>query len=206
MMGTQGKCLLSGALAGALLTGCATTDLRLPSRDTQYLGAEQSPAASRDSGLPPWDNVSYWDGEGLNGPAHVKIDLGAQRASFYKGGKLAGVSTVSTGREGYNTPPGTFRITEKDPDHRSSLYGNYVDTNGNVVVKDVDVTEDPAPPGTRFLGAPMPNFIRFHGGIGMHAGYLPGYAASHGCVRLPPKMARHFFDNVSIGTPVTVVN
>ena len=48
--------------------------------------------------------------------------------------------------------------------------------------------------------------MRFHGGIGMHAGYIPGYPASHGCVRLPVKMAQHFFNNVSIGTPVTVVN
>jgi lipoprotein-anchoring transpeptidase ErfK/SrfK len=197
---------LPSLLVGVSLAGCATTDPRLTSRETQYIGAEQSAAATRDAGLPPWDNVSYWDGQGLNGPARVEIDLRAQRAYFYKGGKLAGVSTVSTGREGYNTPPGTFRITQKNPDHRSNLFGDYVDADGNVIVKDVDARKDLAPPGTKFLGAPMPNFMRFHGGIGMHAGYLPGYAASHGCVRLPPKMARHFFNNVSVGTPVTVVN
>jgi len=193
-------------LATALLVGCATTDSRLTSRETKYLGAEQPVVASRESGLPPWDNVSYWDGQGLDGPARVEIDLGAQRAYFYKGGKLAGVSTVSTGREGFNTPPGTFRITQKNANHRSNLFGDYVDAAGDVVVKDVDAHKDPAPPGTKFLGAPMPNFMRFHGGIGMHAGYLPGYAASHGCVRLPQKMAQHFFNNVSDGTPVTVVN
>jgi lipoprotein-anchoring transpeptidase ErfK/SrfK len=190
----------------ALLAGCATTDPQLTSRDRQYVGAEQPPALGRDSGLPPWDSVSYWDGEGLTGPAHVKIDLGAQCAYFYKGRKLARVSTVSTGREGYNTPSGTFPITQKDPAHRSNLYGNYVDANGNVVMRDVDVNKDSAPPGTKFLGAPMPNFMRFKDGIGMHAGYLPGYPASHGCVRLPAKMAQHFFDNVSVGTPVTVIN
>jgi len=206
MTGTQRKCFWSGAFAIALLAGCATTDPRLTSRETQYLGAEQPAAVSRERGLPPWDKVSYWDGQALSGPARVEIDLRAQRAYFYKNGKLAGVSTVSTGREGFNTPPGTFRITQKNADHRSNLFGDYVDAAGNVVVKDVDARKDPAPPGTKFLGAPMPNFMRFHGGIGMHAGYLPGYAASHGCVRLPAKMAQHFFDNVSAGTPVTVVN
>jgi hypothetical protein len=206
MPGNRGKCPFAGALAVPLLTGCVMTDPRLTIRETQYSGAAQPPAAVRASGLPTWDDVSYWAGDGLGGPAHVKIDLEEQRAYFYKGGRLAGISTVSTGREGYCTPPGSFRITQKERNHRSNLYGKYVDTDGDVVARDVDVRKDPAPRGTKFLGAPMPNFMRFNGGIGMHAGYLPGYAASHGCVRLPPEMARHFFDNVSIGTPVTVVN
>ena len=50
----------------------------------------------------------------------------------------------------------------------------------------------------------MPYFMRIHGGIGMHAGYLPGYPASHGCIRLPKEMAVHFFENAKVGTPVTV--
>jgi hypothetical protein len=50
----------------------------------------------------------------------------------------------------------------------------------------------------------MPFFIRFNGGIGMHAGRLPGYPASHGCVRMPRAMAAHFFANAPLGTPVTV--
>lgn len=205
MTKTQRKCLLVGAFAMALLAGCATVDPRL-SRETQYLGGEQPAVVSRESGLPMWDNVSYWDGQGSSGPARVEIDLRLQRALFYKGGELAGVSTVSTGREGFNTPPGTFHITQKNPDHRSNLYGDYVGAAGNIVVKNVDARKDPIPPGAKFAGAPMPNFMRFNGGIGMHAGYLPGHPASHGCVRLPPKMAQHFFDNVSIGTTVTVIN
>lgn len=130
--------LLPPLFVGAALAGCVTTDQRLPSQETQYLGAEQPVVASRESGLPPWDNVSYWDGQGLDGPARVEIDLGAQRAYFYKGGKLAGVSTVSTGREGFNTPPGTFHITQKNANHRSNLFGDYVDAAGDVVVKDLD--------------------------------------------------------------------
>jgi lipoprotein-anchoring transpeptidase ErfK/SrfK len=50
----------------------------------------------------------------------------------------------------------------------------------------------------------MPYFMRVTGGIGMHEGFLPGYAASHGCIRMPGFMAERFFENVSVGTPVTV--
>ena len=50
----------------------------------------------------------------------------------------------------------------------------------------------------------MPNFMRFNGGVGMHTGFLPGYPASHGCVRMPDHMARVFFENAEIGTPVVV--
>jgi lipoprotein-anchoring transpeptidase ErfK/SrfK len=50
----------------------------------------------------------------------------------------------------------------------------------------------------------MPYFMRFAGGVGMHQGFLPGYAASHGCIRMPEFMARKFFDNVRKGTPVRV--
>ena len=50
----------------------------------------------------------------------------------------------------------------------------------------------------------MPYFLRIHGGIGMHAGYLPGYPASHGCIRLPQQMAIEFFKNATVGTPVDI--
>jgi lipoprotein-anchoring transpeptidase ErfK/SrfK len=50
----------------------------------------------------------------------------------------------------------------------------------------------------------MPNFMRVTGGIGMHTGYLPGYAASHGCIRMPHHMSEHFFENVKVNTPVII--
>ena len=59
-------------------------------------------------------------------------------------------------------------------------------------MENVDLTKDRPPRGTVFRGAPMRYFLRVHGGIGMHAGYLPGYPASHGCIRLPKQMAAHF--------------
>jgi lipoprotein-anchoring transpeptidase ErfK/SrfK len=150
------------------------------------------------------DNVSHWDGEGMSGSPSVVIDLSDQKAYFYKGGKLAGVSALSTGDATHRTPTGNFKISEKDKWHKSNLYGDYVDGAGNVVKKDIDVTKDPMPPGTRFEGSKMTHFMRFNGGIGMHEGFLPGFPASHGCVRMPGHMAEIYFANVTPGTPVTV--
>jgi lipoprotein-anchoring transpeptidase ErfK/SrfK len=93
---------------------------------------------------------------------------------------------------------------DKDIDHTSSLYGDYVDQGGQVVVQNVESKKDPKPRGTVFRGAPMPYFLRIHGGIGMHAGYLPGYPASHGCIRLPKEMAIKFFQDSPVGTPVEI--
>lgn len=148
---------------------------------------------------------TFWNGDHLSGSPSIKINLREQRAYFYKGRELAGVSPVSTGRPGYDTPTGSFRITQKSPRHRSNLYGDYVDAQGNVVSAHVDVRRDKAPPGTTFRGASMPHFLRFNDAIGMHGGHLPGYPASSGCVRLPAEMARHFFANAPSGTPVMVV-
>ena len=173
-------------------------------------------AADRESATSPFfptptersggygDEVSYWDNARSGGKPRIVIDLEQQRAYFYRGGKVVGISVVSTGREGYDTPSGEFRITQKDLTHVSSIYGDYVDRSGQVVMENVDVTKDPRPHGTVFRGAPMPYFLRIHGGIGMHAGYLPGYPASHGCIRLPKEMAAHFFQNAAIGTPVAI--
>jgi hypothetical protein len=150
------------------------------------------------------DGISYWGGAGRTGKPRIVIDLDQQRANFYKGDQLVGVSVVSTGREGYNTPSGEFRIIEKDREHVSSIYGDYVDQSGQVIVPNVEFNKDPRPPGTIFRGAPMPYFLRIHGGIGMHAGYLPGYPASHGCIRLPQQMAVEFFKDATVGTPVVI--
>lgn len=152
----------------------------------------------------PRDSVSYWDGDGIPGKPSIKIRLSEQRAYFYKGKQLVGVSQLSTGREGLATPSGNFSVIQKDKDHVSSKYGDYVDSEDNVVVANVELGKDPKPPGTRFKGAPMPYFMRIVGGVGMHAGYLPGYPASHGCIRMPEFMAENFFNSVSQGTPVSI--
>ena len=123
--------LLSVALV-LLVTGCAE-DPRF-SANTQYLGGGYGGGA----GGPPRDTVSYWDGDHASGSPSIKISLGEQRAYFYKGGVLVGVSQLSTGREGLNTPAGNYKIIQKDKDHFSTLFGDYVDSSGKVVVANID--------------------------------------------------------------------
>jgi lipoprotein-anchoring transpeptidase ErfK/SrfK len=190
------------AAIAVLLTSCGSRDPRFD-EETQYLWGT-TPGQREDRA--PFDNVSYWDGDHVSGSPSIRIDLGEQRAYFYKGGQLVGVSVISSGREGFGTTTGHFKIIQKDRHHKSNLYGDYVDAEGNVVKKDVDIKKDPKPPGTRFDGAKMPYFMRIVGGIGMHEGFLPGYPASHGCIRMPGFMAEAFFRNVSHGTPVTVTH
>ncbi|MDQ6655934.1 MAG: L,D-transpeptidase family protein [Verrucomicrobiota bacterium] len=193
---------LKALLCGAAVVGLAACDDSGPVAGTQYLGGVYGAGAVSSSA--PQDTVSYWDGDGVSGSPSVKIKLSEQKAYFYKGSELVGVSQLSTGREGLDTPTGSFKIQQKDKDHVSSKYGDYVDAQDNVVVPNVDVTKDPKPPGTHYKGAPMPNFMRIVGGVGMHAGYLPGYPASHGCIRMPEFMSENFFNAVSVGTPVTI--
>ena len=181
--------------------GCSNRDPRF--RDgTQYLGGFNG--RQREAGRAPHDDVSYWDGDGVSGPSSIRISLGDQRASFFKGDELVGESIISTGREGYGTPTGRFRVIRKDIDHRSGVYGDYVDAGGRIVRPNVDVRRSAKPRGAHFVGAPMPFYVEFKPGYGLHAGHLPGYPASHGCVRLSRWKARQFYNAARIGTPVVV--
>jgi len=146
----------------------------------------------------------YWHGDDVPGSPKIVVHLGEQKAYFYKGKTLVGESTVSTGKPGFSTPPGHYHVVSKDPDHVSSVFGDYVDDWGNVVRSNIDVRKDRRPPGTHFDGAQMPYAMFFNGGYAMHQGYVPPYAASHGCIRLPRGMAEHFFDASPEGTPMTV--
>jgi len=151
------------------------------------------------------DDVSYWDGNGATGSPLIKINRSLQKAFFYKGGVLVGISRISSGTEDHGTPAGTYKISEKHKDHVSSVYGVFKNKASGLTTNDnVDIRVDKIPPGEVFYNAPMPNFMRVTGGIGMHTGYLPGYAASHGCIRMPHHMSGHFFENVSVGTPVII--
>lgn len=193
-------CILLGLSLGA----CAN-DPRWARGNTGYLGGTaQTGVAPRST---TEDSVSFWDGDGVKGAPRIEIRLSDQRAYFYKGDILVGVSAISSGKEGYDTPPGNYKIIQKEKDHRSTLYGEWVDIKtGAVINDDVDTTvQKKPPPGAKFVGAPMPNFMRVVGGVGMHAGYLPGVAASHGCIRMPMFMSENFFANCQVGTPVTVM-
>ncbi len=141
----------------------------------------------------------------------IYVSLSKQRAYFKVGDEIAVDTPISSGKRAGMTPKGTFKIVERDANHRSSLYGNFINPRtGKVVRAGVSTKIDSAPSGTVYQGAPMKWFMRFgnlDGGYraeGMHTGILPGYPASHGCIRLPDEIAKLFYDHVVIGTPVTV--
>jgi len=116
---------------------------------------------------------------GTDGPISIVISIPQQLAYVYRGGMLIAVSTVSTGRAGHATPTGDFTILQKQKFHRSNLYSN----------------------------APMPWMQRLTwDGIALHAGHLPGYPASHGCIRLPNAFARQLFAMTEMGAQVSVVD
>jgi lipoprotein-anchoring transpeptidase ErfK/SrfK len=139
----------------------------------------------------------------LRAQSSVEIDLEQQMAYLIQSGRPVLASPISSGRSGHLTQNGSFKILEKERTHYSSMYGKIVDARGNTIVADADA-DMPVPPGGKFIPAPMHYFMRFTGADGLHAGYLPGYPASHGCVRMPQEYAIAFFNSVSVGTPVTV--
>lgn len=147
---------------------------------------------------------SYWKGAGVQGNPCIIVDLSEQRAYFFKADQLVGETRCSSGKKGFRTPPGEYKVTQKDKNHVSNLYGNFVDATGVVLQKDVDTSKMKTPEGASFAGAKMPFFLRFHAGYGLHSGRVPNYPASHGCVRLPYNMAEQFFHSSSLGTPVIV--
>jgi hypothetical protein len=113
------------------------------------------------------------------GPVVVLVSIPKQWLVVYRNGVEVGASRCSTGRPGHRTPAGVFVILEKDKTHHSSTYDN----------------------------APMPYMERLTwNGVALHAGNLPGYPASHGCVRLPLEFAKLLFGVTTLGTPVVVAD
>lgn len=199
--------LIPVAAACFLFVSCGWND---PAR-SGYMAGIGSPVQRQTTNGPHHpppaihDDISYWDGDGVAGSPLIRINRQQQKAFFYKGGKLVAVSKISSGTEGYDTPAGNYKIIQKSKDHRSSIYGVFKDKATHLTINDdVDIRVDKVPPGAYFVAAPMPNFMRITGGIGMHTGYLPGYAASHGCIRMPHQMSEKFFENVQVGTPVII--
>jgi len=166
--------------------------------------AQQAATNAVAAVIAPTPPHGYWNGDGVGGSPRIVVHLSEQKAYFYKGRILVGESTVSTGKRGFSTPPGHYHIVSKDRNHVSSEFGDYIDDDGNVVKANIDVRKDRRPRGSHFDGARMPYCMHFNGGYAMHEGYVPPFAASHGCIRLPKGMAEHFFDAAHEGTPVIV--
>ena len=135
----------------------------------------------------------------------VRISLSKQRLYLMTGDQIYIDSPISSGKRAGMTPSGSFSISQKDANHRSSVYGNFVDRSGRVVRAGVSTKVDSAPSGTHYEGAPMKWFCRLTGsGVGFHIGILPGYPASHGCIRLPEEIALIVYSKVKLGTRVVI--
>ncbi|WP_133500861.1 L,D-transpeptidase family protein [Cognatilysobacter terrigena] len=119
------------------------------------------------------------DAESGTGPVTIVVSLPAQMVHVYRGDTRIARSTISSGRPGYDTPPGVYEILEKDRVHHSNKYDN----------------------------APMPYMQRLTwDGVALHAGHIPGYPASHGCVRLPMAFAEQLFKITEKGGRVIVAD
>lgn len=152
--------------------------------------------------------VNYERLETMN-PSHARLEisLSEQRARlFQKQGHVMALvvdTAISTGKSGYETPTGRYTIGEKSVEKKSSVYGTWLDANGTPVPSSGESTARPSGAST-FVGADMPYWMRVTGGIGMHIGEVPGYPASHGCIRVPETIQPIIFSKVQVGTPVTI--
>ena len=112
-----------------------------------------------------------------NEPLSITVDLTSQRAWVYRGETLIGLSTISSGQAGYETPTGSYTILQKNLTHKSNIYDD----------------------------APMPFMQRLTwDGVALHAGAIPGHPGSHGCVRLPKGFAKLLYGATRVGTVVTI--
>lgn len=124
-------------------------------------------------------NAYVWNDPADGGPVTIVVSLASQRAYVYRGTGLVAATTVSTGKDGKETPVGVFPILQKNENHKSNLYNS----------------------------APMPFMQRLTwDGVALHAGRNPGFPASHGCIRMPAAFAKKLFDVTSVGTTVVVTD
>ncbi|MEA3062159.1 MAG: hypothetical protein QOJ94_1940 [Sphingomonadales bacterium] len=180
-------------IAGLTLGTATPPPLAVPA--PAHLYAAMEPFAADAPSLSPLPSMAVPPGEPLaeprpaaapaalpvalsgGGPVRIVVSLSQQKAFVYKAGALLAASPVSTGRRGHETPVGTFPILEKQVHHRSNKYSN----------------------------APMPFMQRLTPyGIALHAGHVPGYPASHGCIRLPWGFAKRLYGLTGYGTTVTI--
>ncbi len=143
-----------------------------PARDAAAAAPIETVAANLGPNRFVWKDVDSAE------PINIVINIGEQRAYVYRGKQLIAAAAVSTGKDGMETPSGTFTILQKDVDHRSNLYDD----------------------------AAMPFMQRLTwDGFAIHAGRNPGFRDSHGCIRVPTGFAKKLFAVTILGTQVTVV-
>jgi hypothetical protein len=167
------------ALARAILgSGLSLALLTAMPAAAQRVAASGSDEILLRNGQWTWLEDAAWQRTGGGSDVSILISIPGQIAYVYRDGVLIAASTVSTGKPGKATPTGEFTILQKREFHRSNLYSN----------------------------APMPFMQRLTWtGIALHAGTLPGYPASHGCIRFPREFARRLFEITQLGTAVAVI-
>lgn len=139
-----------------------------------------SPVTAQDGGR-RGENAASRGGKDVKarpaGPLYAVVSIGEQRISVYNGEGLVARAPVSTGKRGHSTPTGVFSVVQKKRYHQSNIYS----------------------------GAPMPFMQRLTwSGIALHAGALPGYPASHGCIRLPGEFASRLYGMTEMNQRVIV--
>ena len=149
-----------------------------PPVDRAVAPAAAIDAAEDGSALQPGEFL-WMPERGGDGQLVIVVSLPTQLAHVYRNGVRIGLSTISSGKPGKETPTGTFEILQKKRMHRSNLYNN----------------------------APMPYMQRLTwDGIALHAGKLPGYPASHGCIRLPHAFAQKLYEATERGMLVVIAD
>jgi hypothetical protein len=132
-----------------------------PAGGAGYLAGLGATTPLRAETASPTEASSFWDGDDVQGSPMIRIDRRKQTASFYKGDLLVGVAPISSGDVGYSTPAGTFKVTEMDIDHESSLYGRIINANnGDTIVEDADTRIHKVELDQKFIAAPMHYFMR----------------------------------------------
>lgn len=163
----------------ALGVALALAAVAFAAQAVPFWGAKTSmPVDTDPAKLEPGEFI--WAGDAIpSGPIVVLVSLIEQRAEVYRNGVRIGVSTASTGKPGHRTPTGVFTVLQKDADHHSKTYNN----------------------------AAMPYTERLTwDGVALHAGGLPGYPSSHGCVHLPSEFARLLFAISRTGMTVVIAD
>ncbi len=195
------KLLRCSSLLVALccLPSCAAMRQREEIKKAQAEAAEA--AAKKPASL------YHWDDPVIKGTPSVRINVSEQKAHIFDDGREVAWTYVATGVDDHPTPTGTFHISEKKADKVSNTWGIIVDADGDTVNWNARNGSSHVPSGGKFVGAPMPHWMRLTDtGVGMHGGSIPdpGLPASHGCIRLPYEMATLMFGELPEGTKVTI--
>ena len=203
--------ILCGVAILAGLSGCETLEAYRKSQERKALlvkAAAEYQAFTQDSKN---KRKIYRNDELLSeltpSNSRIVISLGKQRAYVFLDDVVVIDTYVSSGKRGFRTPKGQYKVLDKLPENRSNLYGKIYDGEGNILKSDADTRVDEAPEEGEFVGALMPYWMRLtRDGVGMHVGRTPRYAASHGCVRVPRAIQPLIYKKSKVGTPVAVTD